>query len=177
MAFGGNLCRSSCTYMWWTDRWIEKWVGGFHLIQYRLIVLTTRFDSVIVRLVFSAADRAGKFILPNSAHLKPQHLQLTFTFVWLGPQLSYVFVPFDHHPLVLLHSAVSGAADNVGHSVYSRGFLFGQIWCTTAEVGLVITQSYSHNEPPTDDSSTGGKGKYLQPQSGVEILREARNTI
>lgn len=39
--------------------------------------------------VFSAADRAGKFILPHSAHLKPQHLWLTFTFVWLRPQLFF----------------------------------------------------------------------------------------
>lgn len=120
--------------------------------------------------VFSAADRAGKFILPHSAHLKPQHLRLTFTFVWLGPQLSYVFVPFGHHPLVLLHPAVSGAADNVGHSVYSRGCLFGQIWCTTAEVGLVITQSYSHNEPPTDDSSTGGKESFYSHSLVLKFL-------
>lgn len=70
--------------------------------------------------VFSAADRAGKFILPHSAHLKPQHLRLTFTFVWLGPQLSYAFVPFGHHPLVLLHPSVSGAADNVGQCLQPR---------------------------------------------------------
>lgn len=126
--------------------------------------------------VFSAADRAGKFILPHSAHLKPQHLRLTFTFVWLGPQLSYVFVPFGHHPLVLLHPAVSGAADNVGQCLQPRLPLRPNMVYNRRSRACyypkLLTQRAANRW-----QQHRGKGKFLQPQPGVEILREARNTI
>lgn len=173
MAFGGNLCRSSCTYMWWTDRWLEKWVGGFHPIQYRLIVLTTRLDSVVVRL-FSALlteqESSSCRTLPTYSRstfgsllllsdLDPSFLMslsLSATILWCSCTLLFQVLQITW---VTVFTAAASSSTKYGVQPQKSGLLLPKVTHTTSR--------QQHR----------GKGKFLQPQPDVKILREARNTI